>query len=79
MDQNKPNQTNETGAEKSPFSRSELLAFLGICSTTLWKLEKTGRIRAVPGIGRKLYPRAEVDRFLTLPRFTAPAATGGAR
>jgi hypothetical protein len=79
VDQNKPNQTQETGAEKSPFSRSELLAFLGICSTTLWKLERAGRIRAVPGLGRKLYPRAEIDRFLTLPRFSTQATAGGVR
>ncbi len=71
MDHNQPTrtETKNTGDDcRAPFSRSELLAFLGICSTTLWTLEKLGRIRAVPGMRRKLYPREEVERFLRLPR-----------
>jgi hypothetical protein len=41
-----------------------LLAELSISSTTLWRLEVLGQLRAVPGLRHKLYARAEVERFL---------------
>lgn len=69
-----PNSTSQNqakpaeGGEKLFYGRLELCALLGISHVTLWKLEKQGRIRAVPGVHIKFYPRAEVERFLSLPK-----------
>jgi hypothetical protein len=37
----------------------------GISRTTLWKLEKLGKIRPVECVRHKLYPRSELIRFLS--------------
>ena len=50
--------------QKLAYMKKELLAELSISSTTLWRLEVLGQLRAVPGLRHKLYARAEVERFL---------------
>jgi len=43
----------------------EVLELLQICRTTLWNLIKTGKIKKVPNLGRKvLITRDELIRFL---------------
>lgn len=53
-----------TPTEKLAYSRAETCAVLGVSATSLWRLEKMGRIRCVPGIRNKIFPRAEIERFL---------------
>jgi hypothetical protein len=50
--------------QKLAYRKKELLAELSISSTTLWRLEVLGQLRAVPGLRHKLYARVEVERFL---------------
>jgi hypothetical protein len=50
--------------EKLAFSKSELAAAIGLSGVTLWRLEKRGLLKPVPGIRHKLFARAEVERFL---------------
>lgn len=52
--------------EKLAFTVPELCAELGgMHRSSLWKLEKRGLIKSVPGIGRnKVFSVAEVKRFL---------------
>lgn len=56
--------TDARPVEKLAYNKRELCAALGLCDTTLWKLEKLGRLRPIPGIRHKIYSRAEVSRFL---------------
>lgn len=51
--------------ERLALNKQEAAAALGISDTTLWRLEKRGKIRSVPGIRHKIYPRAELERFLS--------------
>ena len=46
-------------------SRKEVLALLGIDSSTLWCWEKTGYIKSFPFGGRKRYRREEVEAIRT--------------
>ena len=46
-------------------SRKEVLALLGIDSSTLWCWEKTGYIKSFPFGGRKRYRREDVEAILT--------------
>lgn len=54
--------------EKFAFSLHEVCQILGVCAVTVWRLEKRGRLRSVPGLRCKIYPRAEIERFLKLPK-----------
>ena len=54
--------------EPSPeefLSRREVLARLGIDSSTLWSWEKTGYIRSFPFGGRKRYKLSDVEAIRT--------------
>lgn len=51
-------------AERLAYTKRETCALLGIGETTLWRLEKRGLVRAVPHLRIKIYPRAELERFL---------------
>ncbi len=42
----------------------EACTALGICSVSLWRLEKRGLIRSVPHLRHKMWPIAELERFL---------------
>lgn len=64
--------TTKVPQDKLAFDRLEVCQLLGISTVTLWRLEKQGRIRSVSGVGVKIYPRAEIERFLTLPPKTYP-------
>jgi len=59
-------QTPESSAslEKLAFTKKELCESLGLCPVTLWRLEKRGLLKPVPGIRHKLYARREGKRFL---------------
>ena len=46
-------------------SRKEVLALLGIDSSTLWCWEKTGYIKSFPFGGRKRYRREDVEAIRT--------------
>jgi len=46
------------------WSLTETAEILGLSYTTVWRLVKRGKIRAVPGIGHKLIPQKEIERFL---------------
>lgn len=50
--------------ERLAYTRQELCEALKVSAVTLWRLERTGRIRPVPGVRHKLYSIAEVQRFL---------------
>jgi hypothetical protein len=50
--------------EKLAYSTAELCSALGLCQTTLWRLNQRGLLRAIPGLRHKLYSKAEVQRFL---------------
>ena len=51
--------------QKLAYNTRELAAALGICTVSLWRLEKRGLLRPVPGLRHKIYARTEVDRFLS--------------
>lgn len=50
--------------EKLAYNKDELCAVLGVSPVTLWRLEKRGLLRPVPGIRHKLYSRKVVEAFL---------------
>ncbi len=54
--------------DKLVYSRKETMAALGIGETTLWRLEKRKLILPVPDLRTKLYPAAEINRFLARAR-----------
>ena len=51
--------------ERLAFSGEEIQRALGVSSVTLWRLEKRGLLRPLPGLRRKLYATSEVQRFLS--------------
>lgn len=50
--------------QKLAYSAKEASEALGVSTTTLWRLEKRGLIRAVPGMRVKLYGVDELRRFV---------------
>jgi hypothetical protein len=50
--------------EKLVYNTDELCAAIDVCSVTLWRLEKKGLIRCVPGLRHKRYSKTEVARYL---------------
>jgi hypothetical protein len=52
--------------EKLTYSTRELCLALGISRTTLWRLEKLGRLHPldIPGLRTKLWPRTGILRSL---------------
>jgi hypothetical protein len=46
------------------YTLKQLCAELSLSPDTVYKLEACGRIKSLPGIRRKIYSRAEVERFL---------------
>lgn len=50
--------------ERLAYTRSELCSSLNISPITLWRLERRGLIRSVPGVRHKIFSVAEVQRFL---------------
>ena len=50
--------------ERLAYSGEEIQRALGISHVTLWRLEKRGLLRPLPGLKRKLYAVAEVQRFV---------------
>lgn len=49
---------------KLAYTARELCAELSISRDTIYRLESCGRLKAMPGIRRKIFSRAEVDRLL---------------
>lgn len=49
--------------EKLAYNADEACAALGIGRTSLWRLEKRGLIRAVPGLRCKLFSVDSLKRF----------------
>src|SRR5687768_12965509 len=54
----------ETVMEPRLFSRKQAMAYIGLCSTSLWQLEKDGELAAVRLGKRVLFDRADLDRFI---------------
>lgn len=50
--------------EKLAYSGKELQRLLGLSVVSIWRLERRGLLRAVPGIRSKLYSRKNVEAFL---------------
>ena len=50
--------------EKLAYSGKELQRLLGLSVVSIWRLERRGLLRAVPGIRNKLYSRKNVEAFL---------------
>lgn len=50
--------------QKLAYTKNELAAELGLSTVTIWRLERRGLLRPVPGIRHKLYARKEIERFL---------------
>lgn len=50
--------------ERIAFSAEEACELLGVSRTTLWRLEIAGLVSAIPGLRKKLYSRATLDRFV---------------
>ena len=78
----KPLTTESLKNERLSFTADEVRVLLGshkkpIGRTTLWRLEKEGRIRPVPGLVRnKIYAVEELRRFISGAPLTV--AVGGA-
>lgn len=51
--------------QKLAYTKTELSAELGLSPITIWRLERRGLLRPVPGIRHKLYSRKEIERFLS--------------
>jgi DNA-binding transcriptional MerR regulator len=51
-------------AKKLAYTIAELSSALGVSAHTLYRLEKRGLIKAIPGIRHKIYPAASIDKFL---------------
>jgi len=49
---------------KLAYTIKELCAELSLSPDTIYKLECSGRLKAIPGVRRKIYSNAEVQRFL---------------
>jgi excisionase family DNA binding protein len=54
-----------TTNEKLLLSRTEAAEALGICPTTIWKLVKRGELHPIYIGDRPLFPRLELERFVT--------------
>ena len=59
-----PGATAASDVVRLTYTTREACIALGIGVTTLWRLEKRGLIRSVPGIRHKLYPRANLIKFV---------------
>ncbi len=62
-----PTENNSTAAarvERLAYTKAELCAATGLAPITIWRLEKKGLLRPVPGIRHRLYSVAAVHRFL---------------
>jgi len=46
------------------YTLKQLCEELSVSRDTMWKFEARGLIKSLPGIRRKIYSRAEVERFL---------------
>lgn len=51
--------------ERIAYSGQEVCDLLRISKTSLWRLEKLGRITPIPGLRHKLFAKVELDRFLS--------------
>jgi predicted site-specific integrase-resolvase len=56
--------------ERLTYTAREACAALGVSNTTLWRLDRRGLIKAVPGIRTKLYAVTELHRFVNSGRAT---------
>lgn len=56
--------TAPASAEKLAYNRRELAKALGVSVVTIWRQEKNGRLKRVPGLGTPLYSREAVAAFL---------------
>lgn len=50
--------------ERLVYNRIELGQVLGLCETSIWRLERRGLIKPVPGLRHKLYSVEAVKRFI---------------
>jgi predicted DNA-binding transcriptional regulator AlpA len=50
--------------EKMAFTGGEVETITGLSKVTIWRLEKRGLLKPVPGIRNKLYSRKAVEAFL---------------
>ena len=60
-----PTQPALNNVEKLAYNTAELCAALGLCQTTLWRLNHRGLLRPIPGLRHRLYAKTEVQRFLS--------------
>lgn len=56
--------TGQDSIERLAFTTKETCQSLGISRTALWRLEKRGLIKSSSALRTRLYPRAEILRFL---------------
>lgn len=54
----------ETATAPRLLSRVEAMSYIGLCSTSLWQLEKAGEIPSVRLGKRVLFDRADLDAFI---------------
>lgn len=59
-----PNPANPP-TQRLVWQAAELQDSLKVCYSTLWKWEKQGRLKSVPGLRHKIYTTTEVERFLS--------------
>lgn len=64
----KQNTTDTDTVERITYTGQEAAAALGVSGTTLWRWEKRGLIKPVPGIRLKLFSVAELKRFASASR-----------
>ncbi len=50
--------------ESLTYNSAQVCAVIGIKRTTLWRLERRGMLRPLPGIRHKLYSRKAVARYV---------------
>ncbi len=50
--------------ERLTLNTRDACSAIGVCPATLWRLEKRGLIKAVPGLRHKLYSVASLKHFV---------------
>jgi DNA-binding XRE family transcriptional regulator len=50
--------------ERLTYNKREAAAALGVSMTSIWRLEKQGLLRPIPGLRYKLFSVAAVRRFV---------------
>jgi DNA-binding XRE family transcriptional regulator len=59
------NLTERKNVPKLSYTLAQLAEEVGLSKVSIYRMEALGLIKSVPGIRKKIYSRAEVERFLS--------------